>query len=124
MYYCSGWHSESLDVKFDEIRPRSYYTYKKNELKNGDVVLVNYNTEDPEARGYWYVYADMVFNVVGSDTKQNYLSWCTFVSKILNSYNSFFTYLQTNVMFNEIDTVHFTYNRLACNINSSIMNKH
>lgn len=54
-YYSSGWHSESLDVKFDDIRPRSYYTYKRNELKSGDVVLVNYNTEDPKVRGYWYV---------------------------------------------------------------------
>ncbi|VEN43043.1 unnamed protein product [Callosobruchus maculatus] len=36
------------DVKFDDIRPRSFYVYKHSELKKDMVVLANYNIEEPD----------------------------------------------------------------------------
>lgn len=43
-----------LDVKFEDIRPRSYYVYKLTEIQSGMVVLANYNIEEPKERGCWY----------------------------------------------------------------------
>lgn len=43
-----------VTVKFENLRPRSYYTYKKTELQTGMLVLVNYNIDEPNKRGYWY----------------------------------------------------------------------
>nr|CAI5859935.1 unnamed protein product [Callosobruchus analis] len=42
------------EVKFDDIRPRSFYVYKYSELKKDMVVLANYNIEQPDALGVWY----------------------------------------------------------------------
>lgn len=42
-----------MDVKFDEIRPRSYYKYNQEDLKINMVVLANYNLEKPKTRGLW-----------------------------------------------------------------------
>lgn len=40
--------------KFDDLRPRSFYTYKLGELKEGMKVLANVNMDEPKNRGYWY----------------------------------------------------------------------
>ncbi|XP_074029660.1 E3 ubiquitin-protein ligase UHRF1 [Leptinotarsa decemlineata] len=46
--------SFEIDAKFDDIRPRSYYTYKLSELKTGMIVLANYNIEEKKNRGPWF----------------------------------------------------------------------
>ncbi|KAJ8915761.1 hypothetical protein NQ315_004573 [Exocentrus adspersus] len=43
-----------VEARFDDIRPRSFYTYKISELKKGMIVLVNYNIEGTKSRGLWY----------------------------------------------------------------------
>lgn len=45
----------NLEVSIDEIRQRSFYTYKITELKEGMIVLANYNIEDTKTRGAWCV---------------------------------------------------------------------
>lgn len=45
---------ELLSLKFKEIRPNPNVTLSKKELNVGDVVLVNYNIENPKAGGHWY----------------------------------------------------------------------
>nr|CAH7757329.1 unnamed protein product [Callosobruchus chinensis] len=42
------------EVKFDDIRPRSFYAYKHSELKKDMTVLANYNIEQPDSLGFWY----------------------------------------------------------------------
>ncbi|XP_064900868.1 E3 ubiquitin-protein ligase UHRF2-like isoform X2 [Columba livia] len=41
-----------MDTK--NLRPRARTILKWNELKVGDVVMVNYNVEAPEERGFWF----------------------------------------------------------------------
>lgn len=41
-----------MNVK--DLRPRARTTLKWNELNVGDVVMVNYNVENPDKRGFWY----------------------------------------------------------------------
>ncbi|KAF7280152.1 hypothetical protein GWI33_006328 [Rhynchophorus ferrugineus] len=50
-------------VELENIRPRSYYTYKIPDLKVGMRVLVNYNIDSPKSRGLWY---DFEITEVGS----------------------------------------------------------
>ncbi|KAL1513520.1 hypothetical protein ABEB36_002922 [Hypothenemus hampei] len=42
------------DTSFENIRPRSYYIYKYEEIKPGMKVLANYNIDTPKERGLWY----------------------------------------------------------------------
>ncbi|XP_056646054.1 E3 ubiquitin-protein ligase UHRF1-like [Diorhabda sublineata] len=42
------------DANFKDIRPRSYYIYKLNELSPEMIVLANYNMEEKKSRGLWY----------------------------------------------------------------------
>ncbi|XP_044755142.1 E3 ubiquitin-protein ligase UHRF1-like isoform X2 [Coccinella septempunctata] len=41
-------------AKFEDLRPRSFYTYDFGELKEGMKVLANVNMDEPKSRGYWY----------------------------------------------------------------------
>uniref|UniRef100_T1IID2 RING-type E3 ubiquitin transferase n=1 Tax=Strigamia maritima TaxID=126957 RepID=T1IID2_STRMM len=41
-------------IKFQNVRPRSYKLIKPNDVKVGDVIMVNYNIDDPKERGFWY----------------------------------------------------------------------
>ena len=41
-------------VKLKDIRPYSTDNLPFNQLKVNDKVLMNFNTEHPEQRGYWY----------------------------------------------------------------------
>lgn len=41
------------EATFNDIRPRSYYTYKTSELERGMVVLASYNIEETKSRGPW-----------------------------------------------------------------------
>ncbi|CAG2063688.1 unnamed protein product, partial [Timema podura] len=41
-------------VSLGEIRPRARIVLQFEDLHVGDTVMVNYNEEDPKARGHWY----------------------------------------------------------------------
>ncbi|EGW13911.1 E3 ubiquitin-protein ligase UHRF2 [Cricetulus griseus] len=43
-----------LEMNGKDLRPRARTTLKWNELNVGDVVMVNYNVENPSKRGFWY----------------------------------------------------------------------
>ncbi|XP_030049642.1 E3 ubiquitin-protein ligase UHRF2 isoform X3 [Microcaecilia unicolor] len=43
-----------VEMHSSNLRPRARTILKWNELKVGDVVMVNYNVETPEERGFWY----------------------------------------------------------------------
>jgi len=45
---------DNMNVKPDEIRPRSHYTYPLTHLKPDMKCMVNFNMEDPAERGFWY----------------------------------------------------------------------
>ncbi|XP_066159240.1 E3 ubiquitin-protein ligase UHRF1-like [Euwallacea fornicatus] len=51
------------DAQYENVRPRSYYTYKIPELKPGMTVLANFNIDSPKERGLWY---DFNITKVGS----------------------------------------------------------
>ncbi|XP_046382805.1 E3 ubiquitin-protein ligase UHRF1-like [Ischnura elegans] len=43
-----------VETKLNKIRPRSRTVVDVFSMKEGDIVLVNYNLEDPSSRGLWY----------------------------------------------------------------------
>ncbi|NXB81996.1 UHRF2 ligase, partial [Donacobius atricapilla] len=43
-----------IEMDTDNLRPRARTILKWSELKVGDVVMVNYNVETPEERGFWF----------------------------------------------------------------------
>ncbi|KAJ9587699.1 hypothetical protein L9F63_018879 [Diploptera punctata] len=43
-----------LEVTFEHIRPRARHLINFEDLKVGDVVMGNYNIENPKSRGHWY----------------------------------------------------------------------
>lgn len=44
----------AVEVNFEHVRPRARYKYDLNDLKINDVVMANYNIDNPHCRGYWY----------------------------------------------------------------------
>lgn len=57
IYFCSAAHTSVLpfdeDASFENVRPRSYYTFKIPELEPGMTVLANFNIDAPKERGFW-----------------------------------------------------------------------
>ncbi|XP_072215331.1 E3 ubiquitin-protein ligase UHRF2 isoform X1 [Excalfactoria chinensis] len=43
-----------VEMDINNLRPRARTILKWSELKVGDVVMVNYNVETPEERGFWF----------------------------------------------------------------------
>ncbi|XP_010157692.1 PREDICTED: E3 ubiquitin-protein ligase UHRF2-like, partial [Eurypyga helias] len=43
-----------IEMETSNLRPRARTILKWSELKVGDVVMVNYNVETPEERGFWF----------------------------------------------------------------------
>ncbi|XP_068081324.1 E3 ubiquitin-protein ligase UHRF1 [Anabrus simplex] len=60
--------------KLGEVRPVSKYKYKFEELKIGDIVLVNYNLETPSELGSWY---DFLIEFLGRRTNGAKNIWGT-----------------------------------------------
>ncbi|KAM5300205.1 E3 ubiquitin-protein ligase UHRF2 isoform 2-T2 [Ctenodactylus gundi] len=46
--------SGTLEMNVKDLRPRARTILKWNELNIGDVIMVNYNVENPGKRGFWY----------------------------------------------------------------------
>ncbi|KAF6212932.1 hypothetical protein GE061_010644 [Apolygus lucorum] len=55
-------------VTLQNVRPLSRKTIPTTSLKENDMVMVNYNLENPQDRGYWY---DMKIKKVGVDPDEN-----------------------------------------------------
>lgn len=55
-WLCFSRYPENGIVEMDtsNLRPRARTILKWSELKVGDVVMVNYNVETPEERGFWF----------------------------------------------------------------------
>ncbi|NWH37510.1 UHRF2 ligase, partial [Chloropsis hardwickii] len=55
-WFCFSRYPENGIIEMDTInlRPRARTILKWSELKVGDVVMVNYNVETPEERGFWF----------------------------------------------------------------------
>lgn len=43
-----------LLLNLSDIRPRSRQLISLTSVKCGDIVMVNYNIDEPKSRGYWY----------------------------------------------------------------------
>lgn len=72
-FYSAGCAHEPFTLSFHEIRPRAYRRLQKKHLKVGDVVLVNYNPDEPSEFGYWYdfIVESVDENLTGSILLQN-----------------------------------------------------
>lgn len=64
MLCSTGCAHDPFTLSSSEIRPRAHRLIRKEDLQVGDVVLVNYNPDDPLEFGYWY---DFVVSAVGDD---------------------------------------------------------
>ena len=57
MYFfiCGRYHYELPSKLFlSSLRPRAYKKIKLENVEAGESLMVNYNIDDPEDRGYWY----------------------------------------------------------------------
>ena len=45
---------EPMRMKFRDIRPRAHTKIRYEDVKIGDVVMANYNIDEPQERGYWF----------------------------------------------------------------------
>lgn len=42
------------ELLLKHIRPRAYQKVKLGDVQKGDLIMANYNLENPEERGHWY----------------------------------------------------------------------
>lgn len=42
------------ELLLQHIRPRAYRKLSLEDLQRGDMIMANYNLEDPDQRGYWF----------------------------------------------------------------------
>ncbi|KAG1929764.1 E3 ubiquitin-protein ligase UHRF2-like [Pimephales promelas] len=54
----------------DDVRPRARTLLRFDQLQVGDVVMVNYNLELPEERGFWYDAEILTLNAVSRTNKE------------------------------------------------------
>lgn len=54
----------------DDVRPRARTLLRFDQLQVGDVVMVNYNLELPEERGFWYDAEITTLNAVSRTNKE------------------------------------------------------
>lgn len=53
--FCSYEDTEdAVDLSLNCIRPRARKIIKFSDVKEGDKVMINYNIEEPNERGFWY----------------------------------------------------------------------
>lgn len=51
--FCSCCDDPPIGFPLKHVRPRMCTTVKVSDIKVGDMVLVNYNIESPDERGFW-----------------------------------------------------------------------
>ena len=45
---------DQIELACKDVRPRAKTNIKFPDVKVGDIVMANYNMEDPDTRGFWY----------------------------------------------------------------------
>lgn len=50
-----------LNYKLSQIRPRARIELKLKDIKMNDKVMLNYNPEEPNEKGLWYVFYYYLF---------------------------------------------------------------
>jgi len=55
-YYCKydAYDGDDYKIKFEQIRPRARKLLKSRELEADMEVMVNYNLQEPDKRGFWF----------------------------------------------------------------------
>ncbi|XP_021356809.1 E3 ubiquitin-protein ligase UHRF1-like [Mizuhopecten yessoensis] len=46
--------TDAEELACERIRPRAKTVFKLSEIKEGQKVMINYNVDDPDQRGFWY----------------------------------------------------------------------
>ncbi|XP_057215821.1 E3 ubiquitin-protein ligase UHRF2-like [Triplophysa rosa] len=59
-----------VEMSGDEVRPRARTLLRFDQLQVGDVVMVNYNLELPEERGFWYDAEITALNSISRTNKE------------------------------------------------------
>ncbi|KAK7006072.1 hypothetical protein SK128_004256 [Halocaridina rubra] len=49
-----NYEDELIPLTLKHIRPRAWKLVDLDDLKPGDMIMANYNLEDPQERGHWY----------------------------------------------------------------------
>lgn len=67
-----------LEVTLEHIRPRARHVFDFRDLKIGDIVMANYNIENPKSRGYWY---DVCITEINKTRTSKEIVGCIYVGK-------------------------------------------
>ncbi|KAL0150301.1 hypothetical protein M9458_054409, partial [Cirrhinus mrigala] len=67
---CSYPENGVVEMSADDVRPRARTVLRFDQLQVGDVVMVNYNLENPEERGFWYDAEITSLNAVSRTNKE------------------------------------------------------
>uniref|UniRef100_A0A8C2B2N0 E3 ubiquitin-protein ligase UHRF n=1 Tax=Cyprinus carpio TaxID=7962 RepID=A0A8C2B2N0_CYPCA len=59
-----------VEMRADDVRPRARTLLRFDQLQVGDQVMVNYNLENPEERGFWYDAEITALNAVSRTNKE------------------------------------------------------
>ncbi|KTF74779.1 hypothetical protein cypCar_00048347 [Cyprinus carpio] len=59
-----------VEMTADDVRPRARTLLRFDQLQVGDQVMVNYNLENPEERGFWYDAEITALNAVSRTNKE------------------------------------------------------
>lgn len=50
----SRYEDDVVEMKSKDIRPRARHILKFEDVKEGQLIMANYNYDDPNGRGFWY----------------------------------------------------------------------
>uniref|UniRef100_A0A8C2PRG2 E3 ubiquitin-protein ligase UHRF n=1 Tax=Cyprinus carpio TaxID=7962 RepID=A0A8C2PRG2_CYPCA len=67
---CSYPENGVVEMRADDVRPRARTLLRFDQLQVGDQVMVNYNLENPEERGFWYDAEITALNAVSRTNKE------------------------------------------------------
>uniref|UniRef100_A0A9J7YCD8 E3 ubiquitin-protein ligase UHRF n=1 Tax=Cyprinus carpio carpio TaxID=630221 RepID=A0A9J7YCD8_CYPCA len=68
--FCSYPENGVVEMTADDVRPRARTLLRFDQLQVGDQVMVNYNLENPEERGFWYDAEITALNAVSRTNKE------------------------------------------------------
>uniref|UniRef100_A0A8C2B730 E3 ubiquitin-protein ligase UHRF n=1 Tax=Cyprinus carpio TaxID=7962 RepID=A0A8C2B730_CYPCA len=68
--FCSYPENGVVEMRADDVRPRARTLLRFDQLQVGDQVMVNYNLENPEERGFWYDAEITALNAVSRTNKE------------------------------------------------------
>lgn len=68
----------AVEVNFEHVRPRARHKYNLCDLKINDVVMANYNFDNPQCRGYWY---DVRITAINKRRRDNEIIGCLYAGR-------------------------------------------